>query len=315
MPLATLIAEFFVVHYSVVIPLYNKAPFVRVTLASVLAQSCQDFEIIVVDDGSKDDGAAIAESLGDPRIRVIRQINAGVAAARNRGVQEARGTWVAFLDADDWWHPEFLSRMQAVAAQHPQVAIVAGTFKMENHRDDWQPTPWPVPASAPVEVIHNLPRRWLKGPTFCTGAVTFKRTLLMPLMPCFPVGERLGEDLDLWFRAAERSPVAFLPIPFLCYRMDTPNSLFGVRPKPELLPFLARLQQRALRGDMPAPLRRDALRLVADARVSLARSALAAGERQGAMAQLKAGWRGMTGHRWWVTVLMAFGLAKGRAWR
>src|SRR5262245_50985738 len=93
---------------SVIIPLYNKATTVERTLASIDAQTIRDFEVIVVDDGSTDGSADLIAAWPEPRIRLIRQENAGPGAARNKGLAEANGRYVAFLDADDEWLPEFL---------------------------------------------------------------------------------------------------------------------------------------------------------------------------------------------------------------
>ena len=106
---------------SVVIPCYNGAAFLRQTLDSVLAQSRPPREVLVVDDGSTDDSAAIAASFGPP-VRVISQENQGESVARNRGLDEAAGAWVAFLDADDLWEPEKLER-QLAAAGPEHVAV------------------------------------------------------------------------------------------------------------------------------------------------------------------------------------------------
>ncbi|MBK8060984.1 MAG: glycosyltransferase family 2 protein [Gemmatimonadetes bacterium] len=93
---------------SVVVPLYNKEPYVRRALDSIAAQSFADFEVVIVDDGSQDGSAAIAAGYPDSRFRMIRQANAGPGAARNRGIAEAKGEWIAFLDADDEWLPDYL---------------------------------------------------------------------------------------------------------------------------------------------------------------------------------------------------------------
>jgi glycosyltransferase involved in cell wall biosynthesis len=94
---------------SVIIPTYNRAKTIVPAIESVFAQGYRDWELIVVDDGSEDDTAKVVESYGD-RIRFVRQENAGPAAARNRGVELARGEWLAFLDSDDTWRPEKLAR-------------------------------------------------------------------------------------------------------------------------------------------------------------------------------------------------------------
>jgi glycosyltransferase involved in cell wall biosynthesis len=110
---------------TVVIPCYNGAPFISETVASAIGQTHKPIEIIVVDDGSTDDSAAIAESFGPP-VRVIRQANQGESVARNRGIDSAIGDWVAFLDADDLWVPHKLEqqlkaideRTLAVCSEH-----------------------------------------------------------------------------------------------------------------------------------------------------------------------------------------------------
>ncbi|MFA5864845.1 MAG: glycosyltransferase [Phycisphaerae bacterium] len=94
---------------SVIIPCYNGSPFITEAIQSVLNQTVPVMEIIVVDDGSTDDSAAIAERFGPP-VRVIRQKNAGVSEARNRGIREAKGEWIAFLDADDLWQSDKLEK-------------------------------------------------------------------------------------------------------------------------------------------------------------------------------------------------------------
>jgi GT2 family glycosyltransferase len=98
------------VRISVIIPLFNKALYIKRALDSVMAQSFSDFEVIVVNDGSTDEGAQIVAAYDDPRIRLLSQENLGPGAARNRGIAEARGEFVAFLDADDEWLPEYLAQ-------------------------------------------------------------------------------------------------------------------------------------------------------------------------------------------------------------
>lgn len=110
---------------SVVIPCYNGSAFVRETLESALNQTHAPLEAIVVDDGSTDDSASIAESFGSP-VRVIRQENQGESVARNRGIEEARGEWIAFLDADDVWKPEKLEKQLGIA--HSGVTAVHTAF-------------------------------------------------------------------------------------------------------------------------------------------------------------------------------------------
>jgi len=120
-------------HVSVIIPLYQTQRYIAGALASVLAQTYADFEVIVIDDGSTDDGPAIARAISDPRIRVITQANRGLAGARNAGIAHARGAVLAFLDADDTWHPEKLDRHVRHLHANPSVGV---SFSASRFIDD-----------------------------------------------------------------------------------------------------------------------------------------------------------------------------------
>jgi glycosyltransferase involved in cell wall biosynthesis len=111
--------------FSVIIPVYNRAGLLGDAIASVLAQSCQDFEIVVVDDGSRDDPAATVARFGDPRIHFVRQENAGGGAARNRAIDEARGRFIAPLDSDDVFLPYHLAALHALLDGTTRTAAYA----------------------------------------------------------------------------------------------------------------------------------------------------------------------------------------------
>ena len=111
---------------SVVIPLYNKEPIIGQSLQSVLSQSFEDFEVIVVDDGSTDGGVAVVESFSDERIHLIRQENGGPSKARNTGVKNAKGEWILFLDADDELAEGALKMFAECATCHPEYNAILG---------------------------------------------------------------------------------------------------------------------------------------------------------------------------------------------
>ncbi|HMF56232.1 MAG TPA: glycosyltransferase family A protein [Pyrinomonadaceae bacterium] len=114
---------------SVIIPLYNKAGYVLRALRSISAQTFTEFEVIVVDDGSTDDGARVVAEYEDARVRLVSQTNAGPGAARNRGAAEARGEFLAFLDADDEWLPEYLEEsLKLLEAYGAEVAAVTSGY-------------------------------------------------------------------------------------------------------------------------------------------------------------------------------------------
>src|SRR5262249_46275201 len=112
---------------SVVMPVYNGERFLRESLESVFAQTFQDFEMLCVDDGSTDRSASILQQYG-PRIRVVRQENAGQSAARNAGVALAQGRYIAFLDQDDLWYPSKLMSQVAAIEANPHAVLVHCDF-------------------------------------------------------------------------------------------------------------------------------------------------------------------------------------------
>ena len=115
--------------FSVVIPAYKVAPYIQTTLDSVYRQTEQDYEIVVVNDGSPDETPVILERQTDPRLRVIHQANAGECAARNRGMREARGEWIALLDADDAWRPNHLELARTAIEAHPEYVWYGALYR------------------------------------------------------------------------------------------------------------------------------------------------------------------------------------------
>lgn len=295
--------------FSVVIPLYNKAPYIESTIASVLAQTVQDFEIIVLDDGSTDGGADIVAAISDPRVRLFRQQNAGVSSTRNRAISMATGQWVAFLDADDWQHPHFLQSLEIAQDLYPAADVAATQYiPLCDSTGVWPPA-WHVPeapvASESIELIEDLPARWMRGPTFNSSSVCIRTKRLQQMQPCFAVGESHAEDLDMWFRVAEKSSIAWVKRPLVAYRVSVEGSLSLANPRNELPPFFHRIRARALSGAMTEFQARSALKMVADQEISMARDALASGQRKEAIRLLRSAHSRASKRRWWFTAAMA----------
>lgn len=194
---------------SIIIPLYNKEASIAAALRGVLVQTYQDFEVVVVDDGSTDGGAAVVETFDDPRIRLIRQTNAGVSAARNRGIAEAKGEHVAFLDADDEWMPEFLEEIAALIAEYPKCRARATNY-IFNSNGVKSPT---ILRRMPFAEGHGVLTNYFEvascsHPPMWTSAVCIERALLQEIGG-FPIGIKSGEDLLTWARIAVRTQWAY----------------------------------------------------------------------------------------------------------
>ena len=194
--------------FSVVIPLYNKERYVRRCLDSILAQRFADFEVVVVDDGSTDDSTEIVAACNDPRLRLIRQANGGVSAARNRGIAEARAEWIAFLDADDEYLPGFLDEVRACIELYPMVGgIFARSFSDEGNETA---RPAPQPATSPRLIGDYDSFLVVEGeyPAH-TSSVAVKRDVFKAA-GLFPLGVKIGEDTDMWMRVGWVSQFAYI---------------------------------------------------------------------------------------------------------
>lgn len=206
---------------SVVIPAWNSADTLPRAIDSVLAQTWEAREIIVVDDGGTDDSLAVLAVYGD-RLRVISQANGGPGAARNRGLSEARGRYVAFLDADDHWLPEKLERQVALLEAHPELGFCSTATAVVDTRGG-QVRDWPCwKAAEPLLETLFMRSATVSG---STSGVLARRELLLE---AGGFDERLRgfEDPDLWIRLAARAGYACIP-EVLTVVVRTPNSVSG----------------------------------------------------------------------------------------
>lgn len=198
------------VSVSVVIPLYNKENHIRTTIDSVLAQEVQDFEIVVVNDGSTDKSGDIVKSYLDPRIRLVQQANSGVSAARNRGIKESKADLIAFLDADDEWLPSFLKTILDLRQKYPSAGAYITAYHKLTSKGEWiSPKYIAIPTGVRDCVLPNYFRSATLGsfPVRSSNVVIPK--YVFNLVGLFPKGRWWGEDSDMWGRIALEYPVAF----------------------------------------------------------------------------------------------------------
>jgi glycosyltransferase involved in cell wall biosynthesis len=195
---------------SVIIPLFNKEKEVLRAVNSVLKQTVQDFEIIIVNDGSTDKGPEIVKSISDHRVKVLDQPTSGVSAARNRGIAFSRAELIAFLDADDEWDSSFLEQIKKLRECFRSSEVFATNYffcKGSNYRR---------PA-----ILRGLPQGFSEGilldyfkiasqsdPPLWTSAVAVTKKALQSIGG-FPVGVASGEDLLTWARLAVKYDIAY----------------------------------------------------------------------------------------------------------
>jgi glycosyltransferase involved in cell wall biosynthesis len=210
--------------FSVIIPLYNKLHSVEKTLQSVLAQTWHDFEVIVVDDGSTDGGPDIVKQYRDGRIRLISQLNAGVSAARNNGIRQAKSGLIAFLDADDLWEPGYLEEMAGLIRKFPEAGMYGCAFDKvsgnSSFKDDFH-----LPEGY-KGLIDNYFRQAIGYHLYSSSSVIIRKSATEK-SGFFDERIGIGEDKDYWFRIALDHKVAFCNKVLAHYNLDAENRAMG----------------------------------------------------------------------------------------
>lgn len=219
---------------SVIIPLYNKESLISNTIKTVLNQTFQDFEIVVVNDGSSDNSVAEVKKFKDTRIRVINQKNAGVSAARNRGIQEANGDYIALLDGDDEWNPDYLKTQYKLAQTFTECDVFAVNYEFHDINS----------GKIATTIINKLPFENTDGvlnnyfevascshPPICSISVMARKGVFESIGG-FPLGIKSGEDLLTWARLACRYKIAYCKTPLAIFNVEG----YNIREKPKRIP-------------------------------------------------------------------------------
>jgi glycosyltransferase involved in cell wall biosynthesis len=202
---------------SIIIPTYNYGHLVGQAVESALAQTYSQIEVIVVDDGSTDNTAEQLRPYGS-RIRVISQANQGLSAARNTGIREARGEWVALLDSDDAFHPRKIERQLQAITAHPELALI-GTSIFSTEPPDWATLKMDVPPTVEFFQLEELVTRTC----FAPSSALLRKDVLQKI-DLFDTELRSVEDRDMWIRVGGHHAVGMIREPLTWYR-QTPGSM------------------------------------------------------------------------------------------
>lgn len=229
---------------SVVIPLYNKAPHIIKAVDSVLAQSTQPDEVIVVDDGSTDGGAELLASRVEKYgVRVIYQTNAGESSARNKGVEIASSDYIAFLDADDWWLPNHLETLHFLIDRYPSASLYSTAHIVEREGQLYRPKStyndgW-------LGVVDDFFYRYAQGLSLINSTTACVRKTDFVAIGGFPTGIRRGPDIICWINMALKYQIAHAEIVTAVYFQDAVNRSNQLRePEPPAsLLYIANLLQ------------------------------------------------------------------------
>lgn len=211
---------------SVIIPLYNKVKYIRETIESVLCQSYKDFEILVVDDGSTDGGDKIVEEIADPRIKLIRQGNAGVSAARNTGIKNAKGDWIAFLDADDFWLKDNLKSHVELHNKHPQLLWSSGLYQQvyPDEKKEQKQLGDDFLSEIQDDIVPDILKFIDRG--YIHTITLFIKKQIFNEIGFFDTTFKTGEDLDMWIRFAIKYPqLGYINRPISEYRVEVSHGL------------------------------------------------------------------------------------------
>lgn len=204
---------------SVVIPLYNKQNAIARTLESVFNQTVTNFEVVVVDDGSKDNSLQVVQVIQEPRLRVIHKENGGVSSARNCGIREAKGEFIALLDGDDLWEPTFLEEMVRMINDFPDAAMWGVSIAFIKHGKCWK---WQQGMGDGYRGYVENYFGTKHNDLYCSSSVVIRKDVFEHV-GYFDERISSSEDLDMWYRIILHYPVAFYDKILVYYNQDAEN--------------------------------------------------------------------------------------------
>jgi glycosyltransferase involved in cell wall biosynthesis len=200
--------------FSIVIPLYNKERTILRTISSILNQTYQDFEIIVIDDGSTDNSNSLVTSINSPIIKVFHQKNAGVSSARNSGIEHSKNDWIAFIDGDDEWLQDYLENIVTLHNLYPKSRVLATSYYFGNYLGTLIPAKLnKFNLTGNFGAMDNYFEVASKSsPPIWSSAVVIHKSELEKING-FPINIKLGEDILTWARLAVNNKIGYCILP------------------------------------------------------------------------------------------------------
>ena len=252
------------ISFSIIIPLYNKAPYIERAVKSVLSQDYPHFEIIIVNDGSSDGGEKIVTTIVDERLKLVSQKNAGVSAARNTGAKEAQYEYLAFLDGDDTWEPNFLSELVKLIDNFPNAGIygTSNSFIYPNGKkvaEDFRYL-FNGKEQGLLEDYFGLFAQIQKSP-FSNSNLCIQKKIYQEFGG-YKVGVKLTEDSDLWCRIALKYDVAFSVNPLANYFVALEGSTHTIFENKDF-EVVNTLQSALVNKNVPQRLEKSVKKLIA----------------------------------------------------
>jgi len=243
-------------------PAYNAEKYIARAIQSVLNQKIQDYELIIIDDGSKDKTVKITNSFDDDRIHIYSQKNEGVSAARNKGITKSKGDLLAFLDSDDEWSPDFLSTICFLYLEYPNAGAYATAYT--TYLKDGIKSASRI-KEIPSSTHFIIPRYFLSeaigNPPITSSSVAIKKEVFEHV-GTFLEGERWGEDIEMWGRIALEYPIAFY------------NKSMVYRYAPNLFkyihcyhPFITTFEDKITNNEVPSDVYEDVLESIANKKI------------------------------------------------
>lgn len=183
--------------FTVIIPLFNKENFIESTLKSVLNQSFSDFEVLIINDGSTDKSEEKVLKFKDSRIKYFYKENGGVSAARNFGIEKAKANYITFIDADDFWYPNFLEEMFENIDRFPELKVFSAAIEVETSKKVF-PSSYSIVKTGDFEIVNYFDASF-KETVICTSCAVFHKSVFEKTRN-FDIQIKSGEDTDMWIR-------------------------------------------------------------------------------------------------------------------